>query len=124
MSESNSSPSWYWNKGLHDAEITHIDEIVLPYDYTQKNPIRNCLIIFLNSKNALFDTSVKEIRLYNYKLISPDNKSFCADSWWIADRLTEENGKYILTVSLQNAGSLIKKFNLTVRFEKADVIRN
>jgi hypothetical protein len=115
------SPSWYWSAGLHDAIITHIGELTLPYDYKQKNPVRNCLVLHINSRSAMFDTKVKEIHLYNYKILS-----LAADipgSWWLSDSLSEENGKYVLTVSLQNPKTFPEEFTLTIRFEKADVIR-
>lgn len=114
-------PSWYWSAGLHDAKITHIGELTLPYDYKQKNPVRNCLILYINSRGAMFDTKVKEIHLYNYKILSLAAE--IEGSWWLSDSLSEENGKYVLTLFLQNPKTFPEEFTFTVRFEKAEVIR-
>lgn len=44
--------TWYWEQGLHDAEITGIEEVELAYDYTERNPLRTCLVIHLNTEHA------------------------------------------------------------------------
>ena len=38
---------WYWEKGLHDAEILEVESIELPYDYTSRKPLRNYFEIHL-----------------------------------------------------------------------------
>ncbi|MBQ9746876.1 MAG: hypothetical protein IJW21_08655 [Clostridia bacterium] len=115
-------PSPYWPQGLHDAVIIRLEELMLPYDYKQKNPMRNCLVLHLNSRMAMFDTKVKEIHLYNYKIIS-ENTPPSSGSWWLSDSLAEENGKYVLTIRLQNPETFPEEFAFTVRFEKAEVVR-
>ena len=67
-------PAWYWEKGLHDAIIKNITLCPLNYDYTQKNPIRNYLLIEIDSSHALFDSTIKEIKLFNAKILSEKNK--------------------------------------------------
>lgn len=109
---------WYWNKGLHDAEIIEISEVNLQYDYKQKNPIRNFLEIKINSKNALFDTTITSIRLNNYKILKEfSNLKGC---WWFKDELSEENGKFKLKIYLH---SLKQQQELEIVFESANIIR-
>ena len=61
-------PEWYWHRGLHDAKIVRIEKLELPYDYKQRIPTRNCFVVHIDSKQSMFDTSVREIRLFNYKI--------------------------------------------------------
>ena len=60
----NNLPIWYWNRGLHDAMITKISFHPLDYDFTKPKPIRNFILIELDSSNALFDTHIKTINLF------------------------------------------------------------
>ena len=76
---------WYWKNGLHDAEIKKIQHVDVEYDFSLKNPIRNILIIDLDSRNALFDTSVKSLEFYNYKLIQDIDDII--GFWWIKDEV-------------------------------------
>lgn len=61
-------PDWYWKYGLHDAIILSICELELAPDWKEELPKRNCLVIQLDSKNALFETNIKSISLYNYRI--------------------------------------------------------
>ena len=119
-------PEWYWNRGLHDAKIVRIEKLELPYDYKQRIPTRNCFVFHLDSKQAMFDTSVREIRLFNYKILTADLSSTDVEgTYWITDQLTEENGKYVLQVELQNCGKNSRcNFLFKIRFESAEIIRN
>ena len=119
-------PKWYWNRGLHDAKIVRIEKLELPYDYKQRIPTRNCFVVHIGSKQAMFDTSVREIRLFNYKILTADLSSPDIEgSYWITDQLTEENGKYDLQVELHNCGrSGSYNFLFKIRFERAEIIRN
>ena len=70
-------PEWYWTKGLHDAGITEVESFEFPFDYNkfigQKSKYdRNLLKLKIDSKGAIYDTSVKEIHFYNYKILTPD----------------------------------------------------
>lgn len=101
-----------------------VDQLELPYDYKMKNPVRNCLVLHINSKGAMYDTKVKEIRLYNYKILSSvkivgENLRW----WWLSDRLEMEDDKYVLKISLQNPEDFPEEFDFSVKFEKAEVIR-
>ena len=77
------SSQYYFCKGLHDAEVLQIKEIQLSYDYHEKNPRRNYLEIELNASQALFDSNVKAVRLYNYKIIEGDLSLI--GTWWLDD---------------------------------------
>ena len=50
---------------------------------------RNLLKLKIDSKGAIYDTSVKEIHFYNYKILTPD--------------ISLENRKIILTVCTSTA---------------------
>ena len=107
-----SPPAWYWVKGLHDAHITLAEAFEFPFDYDRytrkKNTYdRNCLTLTLDAAGAMFDTSVKTIRLYNYKYLSPDAMlEGHGTLWWIGDRnnLTrfhfEHFRRYLYTMNL------------------------
>ena len=119
-------PEWYWNRGLHDAKIVRIEKLELPYDYKQRIPKRNCFVVHMDSKQAMFDTSVREIRLFNYKILTAELSSPDIEgTYWITDQLTEENEKYVLQVELRNCGrNSTYNFILKIRFESAEIIRN
>ena len=84
------------------------------------------LIIRLDSKQALFDYLVKEIKLYNYKIITSEiSSSDLQKSWWLSDRLTNENDKYRLNISLKRVGKQsIEDFEFVVQFSTAEVTRS
>ena len=123
------SPNWYWVTGLHDACITNVEELEFPFDYNkfvrQKNKYdRNLFSMKIDAKNALFDQKVKEIRLFNYKILSEDiSLQESKKAWWLADRLTYENGHYILEIDLQDFDTCSKDFVFKIKFEKAEVDR-
>lgn len=119
-------PEWYWNRGLHDAKIVRIEKLELPYDFKLRNPTRNCFVFHLDSKQALFDTSVQEIRLFNYKILAADiSAPDIEGTYWITDKLTEEDGKYFLQVELLNCGkNSTNNFLFKIRFESAEIIRD
>ena len=94
-------PEWYWTKGLHDAGITEVDSFEFPFDYNkfvgQKSKYnRNLLKLKIDSKGAIYDTSVKEIHFYNYKILTPDisleNRKII---WWLADRLIANDNNFV-----------------------------
>ena len=80
----------------------------------------------MDSKQAMFDTSVREIRLFNYKILTAElSPPDIEGTYWITDQLTEENGKYVLQVELRNCGrNSTYNFILKIRFESAEIIRN
>ena len=127
-------PDWYWENGLHDACIVGVDTYEFPFDYNkytaEKNKYdRNMLSLRIDAKGALYDSHVKEIRFYNYKLlpesvdltsIEPSEKS---KVWWLADQLTEKGGKYELNILLEICVPHQKQFLLKLGFGRAEVDR-
>ena len=110
-------PNWYWKKGLHDAIIKKISFQTLDYDYTETNPIRNYILLEIDSRNALFDTKVKSIRFYNAKIVSDSDIS---GYWWVNDELIYNSNRYILTIYARS-----KRASVTTKisFDSADVFR-
>lgn len=124
-----SPPDWYWVKGLHDAHITLVESFEFPFDYDrytrEKNTYdRNCLALTLDAAGAMFDTSVKAIRLYNYKYLSPETTlEGHGTLWWIGDRLTVSDGRFELEIDLYDGEAFPEEFTVRVRFERAEVER-
>ena len=122
-------PEWYWKSGLHDAAIIGVESFEFPFDYNkfvgEKSKYnRNLFVLKIDAKGALFDTSVKEIHLFNYKIISDTvNLQGRKKAWWLSDRLTAENGSYLLEIHLQDLDSFPEEFTFKVKFAKAEVIR-
>lgn len=111
-------PKWYWSKGLHDAKIESYDVVELDYNYKLKNPKRNYLQINVNSKNAMYDTSVVAIKFYNFKC---DNLTDLTNSYWLEDKLNVTNDKFMLNISLTKLNGQFPEIIIT--FDDAEVIR-
>lgn len=112
-------PDWYWEKGLHDADIKSVSLCSLDYDVRQAAPIRNYLLVELNPRNAMFDTGVYAIRFCNAAVTA--GSTDVAVTWWIDDELSYDGKKYTLTVRV---GSRKKNGFFTVKFEYAAVSRS
>ncbi len=127
-------PDWYQDNGLHDACIVGVDTYEFPFDYNkytaEKNKYdRNVLSLRIDAKGALYDSRVKEIRFYNYKLL-PESVDLMSlepfeknKVWWLADQLTEQNGKYELDILLEICVPHQRQFHLKLRFDRAEVDR-
>ena len=115
----NVSPGWYWHRGLHDARILSTEAVELPYDYTQRDPIRNCFKLHLDPSQALFDTAVKTINLFNYKILRDDTPGGLAGCYWKQDSLDFRNGKYRLELTVWNKHEL----RFVIQFGHAEVCR-
>ena len=122
-------PEWYWIYGLHDAKIIEVESFEFPFDYNkfvgQKNKYdRNLLKLKFDSKGALYDTSVKEIRFYNYKIVTPDisleNRKII---WWMSDRLIQNDYNFVLEIDLLDLNSYPEDFTFIIKFERIEVIR-
>lgn len=123
-------PEWYWVHGLHDAFIRQMEAYEFPFDYTKfveekSRYNRNCLTFKIEAGGAMFDTSVKEIRFYNYKLL-PDSiplqggKEVC----WVADRLADHGNFYTLEIDLRDFRSGPRKIlTMKIKFDRAEVDR-
>ena len=122
-------PEWYWINGLHDAGIVGVESLEFPFDYNkfvgEKSKYnRNLLVLKINAKGALYDNSVEEIRLYNYKILTPDiSLEGRKTIWWLADRLSENENHYILEIDLQDFNAYPEDFTLKIKFERAEVKR-
>ena len=112
-------PEWYWEKGLHDADIKSVSLCSLDYDVRKADPIRNYLLVELDPRNAMFDTGVYAIRFYNAAVTA--GSIDVAGTWWIDDELSYDGKKYTLTVRV---GSRKKNGFFTVKFEYAAVSRS
>ena len=116
-------PEWYWKSGLHDACIEKAEAFEFQIDYSKKGEkqYRNMLSFKINSHYALFDNTVKEIRFYNYKIISkeilPEN---IEKMWWMSDSLTQIDGKYFLEINMVDS---TEDFTFQIKFENAEVDR-
>ena len=116
-------PDWYWKYGLHDAVILSVSELQLVPDYKEKKPKFNCLEIELDGKNALCEQNIKTIRLYNYKIKTPDVDINSIDKpWWISDTIKElDNNRYLLEIESESARGSRKHF--IVEFEIPEIMR-
>ena len=116
-------PEWYWKSGLHDACIKKAEAFEFSFDYSKKGEkqYRNMLSFKINANYALFDNTVKEIRFYNYMIISkeilPEN---IEKMWWMSDSLTQKDGKYFLEINMVDS---TEDFTFQIKFETAEVDR-
>ena len=122
-------PEWYWISGLHDACIVGIESLEFPFDYNKfvrekQDYNRNLLAFKINAKGALYDNAVKEIRFFNYKILT-DHISLEGRKkvWWLADRLVDNGSYYTLEIDLQNFDSDPEDFTFIIKFERAEVDR-
>jgi hypothetical protein len=122
-------PEWYWVRGLHDAHISLTESFEFPFDYNrftrEKNSYdRNCLTLTVDAAGAMFDTSVKSIRLYNYVYLTPEaTLEGHGTLWWISDRLTVRDGRFELEIDLYDGESFPKEFTVGIQFDRAEVDR-
>ena len=116
-------PDWYWKYGLHDAVILSVSELQLAPDYKEKPLKYNCLEIELDGKNALYQQNIKTIRLYNYKIKTPEiDINSIERPWWISDTIKElESKRYLLDVKIESARGNRKNF--IVEFEIPEIER-
>lgn len=77
------SPEWYWKKGLHDAHVVGISSQVFGYDPILR--ASNYAEIKLDASQAMFDTTIKAIKLFNCKVLTPGLD--IEGMWWVRDKL-------------------------------------
>ena len=122
-------PDWYWINGLHDASIVAVESFDFPFDYNKfvgekSNYNRNLLVLKINAKDALYDSSVQEIHFYNYKILTPDiSLNGRKTIWWLADRLSENENHYVLEIDCQDFDAYPEDFTFKIKFDRADVKR-
>lgn len=122
-------PNWYWKYGLHDAKILSICELELAPNWKEKHPKRNCLEILLDSKNALCETDIQRISLYNYRIAGMKMNAsesvtleVFRDNYWLGDSIEKlDDGRYLLEVECTDSHSNIML--LTVEFEIPEIER-
>ena len=122
-------PDWYWKYGLHDAKILSVYELELASDWKEKPQKRNCLEIQLNSKNAMYETNIKKISLYNYHITDiklnasePITLEEFRNVYWLGDRIEQlEDGKYLLEIECSDSDNNLMYLN--VRFEIPEIER-
>ncbi len=120
-------PNWYWSSGLHDACIVGVETFEFPFDYNkfpgEKNKYnRNLMTLRINSKGAIYDNTVKEIRLFNYKILTDDISLKGREKvWWLADKLVAHCDYYTLEIELQDFNSAPEEFIFKIKFERAEV---
>ena len=122
-------PEWYWFSGLHDACIVGVETFEFPFDYNkfvgEKNKYdRNLFAIKINAKGALYDNTVKEIRFFNYKVLTDQITLIGREKiWWMADKLVDHGDYYTLEIELQDFDSDPEDFTYKIKFERAEVDR-
>ena len=122
-------PEWYWVSGLHDACIVGVETFEFPYDYNkfvgEKNKYNcNLFAIKINAKGALYDNTVKEIRFFNYKVLTDQITLIGREKiWWMADKLVDHGDYYTLEIELQDFDSYPEDFTYKIKFERAEVDR-
>lgn len=110
---------WYWEKGLYDSEIIDIKKEDYNYDYRQRRPIRNMFEIVLDAKCAMYDTLVKSISFYNYKIIKGGDDLL--HTWWYEDEIAELNGRKQLKLTVRQSKD--KFSELILVFDTAEIVR-
>ena len=122
-------PEWYWVNGLHDACIVGVETFEFPFDYNkfvgEKNKYnRNLFAIKINAKGALYDNTVKEIRFFNYKVLTDQITLIDREKiWWMADKLVDHGDSYTLEIELHDFDSYPEDFTYKIKFERAEVDR-
>ncbi len=122
-------PDWYWKYGLHDARILSVSELQLVPDYKEAKPKYNCIEIALNSKNALCETNIKKISLYNYHIVGmkmnstePITLDDFRDVFWLGDSIEQlDNDRYLLEIECTDLHSNLVYLN--VEFEIPEIER-
>lgn len=65
----------------------------------------------INANGALYDNEVKEIRLFNYRILTEDISLEGRDKvWWLADRLVDHGKYYTLEIDLQDFDAYPEEF--------------
>lgn len=78
----------------------------------------------LDAEGAIYDNSVKEIRLFNYKILTNDiSLEGREKTWWLGDSLVDHGDYYTLEVDLQDFDSYPEEFTFKIQFERAEVDR-
>ena len=110
----NTLPEWYWSKGLHDAELL---EIHLEGD---------TLTLRLDSRGAVMQNDLREIRLYGCRLKTPlPQPGRKCHVYWLSDTLTPlPDGQWKLSVTFEVlTHGKTERQPLTAIFETAETVK-
>lgn len=108
---------WYWDHGLHDANIVSVTK-----KESNLNPDDNCLILKIDCDGALFEADITEIRFYNYKIKTNDfDISLLNGGWWLSDELCDKGNHYLLELKFDTIKCKTKV--IQIAFTRAEVIR-
>ena len=122
-------PEWYWQGGLHDACVIGAEAFEFPFDYNKfkgkKNKDNyNALVLKIDASGALGDTSVEEICLFNYEILSKHISIVGrTEVWWLADRLVDRGQCYVMEIDMQDFDANPEEFIFKIKFESAEVKR-
>lgn len=120
-------PKWYWTLGLHDACIVKTECFEFPFDYKKaaKNIYdKNLMLLKIDASGAMYDRTVKEIKLFNFEVITKNiNLQGRKKVWWLSDRLTEKDGHYYLEIDLQDFDAFPEEFTFEIKFDRAEIVR-
>ncbi len=111
-------PSWYWSGGLHDARIIAKSYYSFDYGNYPKTQYQNCIELKLDLSQAMFDTSIKAVRFYNCREMTPDID--IENLWWIRDDIVMANNKFVAKIELF---SQKRTCLYIIRFEHCEVER-
>ncbi len=113
----NKEPEWYWTRGLHDAKI--VSATTKESDW---NPDDDCLTFKMNCHGAMFESDIKEIHFYNFKILTNNfDINLLNGAWWLSDELTQQDNHYLLELEYDTAECIAETVNFT--FKRAEVIR-
>ena len=82
------------------------------------------MVLKINASGALYEQDIKEIKFFNFKIITNNIELQGRNKvWWLADRLTEKDGHYYLEIDLQDFDSYPEDFIFEIKFDRAEVVR-
>ena len=107
-------PQWYWSKGLHDAELleARLEE--------------STLTLRLDSRGALMQNDIREIRFYGCRLKTPlPQPGRRCHVYWLGDTLTPLlYGQWKLNVTFEVlARGQTERQTLIAIFETAETVK-
>ena len=118
-------PDWYWKKGLYDSEIKSVKEISRP-DKRLHASDYILLEISLDSSGAEYDSDIKALYFYNYRVTSGNRDLLLKDAigtWWFDDKPSEtKDGKLKLELVLKDINNNELKY--VIEFDRVEIIRN
>ena len=116
-------PEWYWSRGLHDAIVKSVHLKEFSFNPRDKNQIRNSLIIEVDSRCAMYDTTICTIRFININKKALDNRELSSliGSWWIKDDLSFCQNKRKWTIKNLFGKTKTKTVSLNFCFDYVEI---